>query len=216
MNDAAGAGEGQSTTPGADWLRVPPSAPGMRIALYGGSVNPAHRAHLAVAETALTRLGVDRVWWMVTPGNPLKTHDGLAPLASRVAAARALARDPRIVVTAFEAARHYTYTADTVAFLKARRPGVRFVFLMGADNLAGLHRWERWRFIAGLLPIAFVDRPGATFAPVSARAAIALARWRVPEAEAASRPDRRPPAWVFLHGPRDPISSTALRGAASR
>lgn len=214
MNDAEGAGEGR-LSPGADWLRVPPSSPGMRIALYGGSFNPPHRAHLAVAEAALTRLRVDRVWWMVTPGNPLKAHDGLAPLASRVAAARALARDPRIVVTAFEAARHYTYTADTVTFLKARRPGVRFVFVMGADNLAGLHRWERWRAIAGLVPLAFIDRPGATFAPLSARAAITLARWRVPEAEAASLPDRRPPAWVFLHGPRDPISSTVLRGAAS-
>ena len=215
MNDAAGAGEGRPT-PTDDWLRVPPSAPGMRIALYGGSFNPPHRAHLAVAETALSRLGVDRVWWMVTPGNPLKNHDGLAPLADRVAAARALARDPRIVVTAFEAARHYTYTADTVRFLKARRPGVRFVFLMGADNLSGLHRWERWRSIAGLVPLAFVDRPGATFAPVSARAAITLARFRVPEAEALSLPDRPPPAWVFLHARRDPISSTVLRGAASR
>ena len=211
-----GAGEGAADPAGADWLRVPPSAPGMRIALYGGSFNPPHRAHLAVAETALTRLGVDRVWWMVTPGNPLKTHDGLAPLGERVAAARRLARDPRIVVTAFEAARHYTYTADTVRFLKARRPGVRFVFVMGADNLAGLHRWERWRRIAGLVPLAFVDRPGGTFAPLSARAAVVLVRWRVPEAQASDLPDRTPPAWVFLHAPRDPISSTALRGAASR
>ncbi len=211
-----GAGEGAEAAAGADWLRVPPSAPGMRIALYGGSFNPPHRAHLAVAETALTRLGVDRVWWMVTPGNPLKARDGLAPLAERVAAARRLARDPRIVVTALEAAWCFTFSADTVAFLKARRPGVRFVFVMGADNLAGLHRWERWRAIADLVPMAFVDRPGGTFAPLSARAAIALGRWRIPETAAASLPDRRPPAWVFLHGPRDPISSTALRGAASR
>jgi nicotinate-nucleotide adenylyltransferase len=209
------AGEGRSPSPGADWLRVPPSAAGMRIALYGGSFNPPHRAHLAVARLALARLGVDRVWWMVTPGNPLKAHDGLAPLAERVAAARLLADDPRIVVTAFEAARRFTYTADTVAFLRARRPGVRFVFVMGADNLAGFHRWERWRDIAALVPMAFVDRPGSTFAPLCSRAATTLARWRLPEHAARRLADMAPPAWVFLHARRDPISSTALRGAAS-
>jgi len=195
----------------AEWLKVPPSAPGMRIALYGGSFNPPHRAHRAVAHAALTRLGVDRVWWMVTPGNPLKPPGELAPLAQRVAAARALADDPRIVVTAFEAADGLNFTADTIAFLVRRRPGVRFVFLMGADNLASLHRWERWRDIARLVPIAVVDRPGASYACLSARAAVALARHRIDEAEARALPDLRPPAWVFLHAPRDPISSTALR-----
>jgi len=202
------------TAPAADWLRVPPAAPGLRVALYGGSFNPPHRAHLAVARLALARLGVDRVWWMVTPGNPLKVNDGPAPLDQRVAAARALADDPRIVVTAFEAARGFTFTADTVAFLRARRPGVRVVFVMGADNLAGLHRWERWRTIAGLVPIAFVDRPGSTFAPLSSPAASVLARWRLPEHEARRLVDAAPPAWTFLHARRDPISSTALRHCA--
>ncbi len=198
---------------GADWLRVPPAHPGMRVALYGGSFNPPHRAHLALAHAALTRLGVDRVWWMVTPGNPLKSHDGLAPIAERVAAARALADDPRIVVTALEAAWCFTFTVDTVAFLIRRRPGVRFVYLMGADNLASLHRWSRWQAIARLVPIAFVDRPGASFTPLSAKAARALARHRLPEAAARSLALHHPPAWVFLHGPRDPISSTELRSA---
>lgn len=199
----------------ADWLRIPPSAPGMRIALYGGSFNPPHRAHRAVAHAALTRLGVDRVWWMVTPGNPLKPPGELAPLGERVAAARSLADDPRIVVTAFEAAGGFTFTADTVAFLVHRRPAVRFVFLMGADNLASLHRWERWRDIARMVPIAVVDRPGASYACLSARAAVALGRHRIDEAEARSLAFRRPPAWVFLHPPRDPISSTALRRRAA-
>lgn len=200
--------------PEADWLRIPPSAPGMRIALYGGSFNPPHRAHRALAETAFTRLGVDRVWWMVTPGNPLKARDDLAPLDARIAAARALADDPRIVVTALEAAWSFTFTVDTVAFLLRRRPGVRFVYLMGADNLAVLHRWRHWRALAGLLPLAFVDRPDASFAPISAKAAQALRRHRIPEAEARTLPFRAPPAWVFIHAPRDPISSTVLRSAA--
>jgi nicotinate-nucleotide adenylyltransferase len=198
---------------GADWLKVPPSAPGMRIALFGGSFDPPHHGHLAVARTALARLGVDRLWWMVTPGNPLKPRGAAAPLKERIAAARALADDPRIVVTAFEAARCFTFTAETVAFLLRRRPEARFVLVMGADSLVTLDRWHDWRRIAALVPMAFVDRPGATFAPASARAAIALARYRVPERDAASLPGRRPPAWVFLHARRDPLSSTALRAS---
>jgi len=195
--------------------RLPPAAPGRRIALQGGSFNPPHRAHLAVARTALARLGVDEVWWLVSPANPLKRAADLAPFDERLAAARALAAaEPRIVVTGFEAARRLTYTIDTARFVHRARPGVRFVFLMGADNLAGLHRWRDWRALARLMPIAIVDRPGASFAAMSAPAAIAFSRHRLPERLAGALADRPPPAWVFLHAPRDPISSTELRRAA--
>jgi nicotinate-nucleotide adenylyltransferase len=148
------------TSFGSVRVRTPLALPGMRIGLMGGSFNPAHEGHLAVAETALKRLGLDRVWWIVSPGNPLKSHAGLAPLADRLAAARRLTgSDPRIEVTGFEAALGSPYTAVTVGFLVRRHPGVRFVWIMGADNLAGLDRWQAWREIARMVPLAVVDRP---------------------------------------------------------
>lgn len=193
--------------------RIPPAYPGERIGLFGGSFDPPHEGHLLVAETALTRLRLDRLWWMVTPGNPLKDTSGLAPLAERIAACERLAAHPRIVVCAPEVRLASRYTADTVAALAMRRPGVRFVWVMGADNLATFHRWERWRDIAATMPVAVVDRPGATLAFTSAPAAQTLARHRVDEADARLLPSLAPPAWTFLHGPRSGQSSTALRAA---
>lgn len=194
-----------------DWLRVPRAVLGQKIALLGGSFNPPHRGHRHVALTGLARLGVNEVWWLVSPGNPLKSMDDLAPLEERVAATKALADHPRMVVTAFEATIGTRYTADTVRFLKHRFPTVRFVWLMGADNLATLHRWQRWRDIVRRVPMAVVDRPGATTSVLSAPAARAFAAARVPERQAPLLADIRPPAWVFLHVPRDPTSSTLLR-----
>ena len=192
-------------------LRIPPAGRGQSVGLFGGSFDPPHEGHLLVAETALTRLGLDRLWWMVTPGNPLKDTSALAPLAERLAACKELARHPRITVAAPEARLSSRFTADTLATLAERRPGVRFVWVMGADNLATFHRWERWRAIAALMPIAVVDRPGATLAFSNAPAAQALARYRVDEADARILPHLDPPAWTFLHGPRSAQSSTALR-----
>ncbi len=190
---------------------LPRHGTGMRIGLFGGSFNPPHAGHRHASLLALRRLNLDRVWWLVTPGNPLKDNDRLPPLAERLAAARRMARHTRIDVTGFEAAIGVRYSYATVDYLVRRCAGVRFVWLIGADSLAGFHRWRRWQDIAARLPIAVIDRPGSSFAPLNARAAVALARARIEESEAQKLPEMRPPAWVFLHGPRSPLSSTALR-----
>jgi nicotinate-nucleotide adenylyltransferase len=191
--------------------RLPRVAPGMRIGLYGGSFNPAHAGHRHVSLLALKRLGLDRIWWIVTPGNPLKDPGELADTSSRAAEARRLAGHPRIDVTTFEEEIGARYTVDTLAYLKRRYPGVQFVWIMGADNLAGFHRWRGWRSIAAMMPIAVVDRPGWTLKAMRSRSAAALSSERIGEGEALALAGAEPPAWVFLHGPRSHLSSTALR-----
>lgn len=185
----------------------------MVIGLYGGSFNPAHAGHLHVSQVALRRLKLDRLWWLVTPGNPLKSSSELAPLDERIAAARRLVRDPRIIVTGLEADLESAFSADTLAFLTARAPLVRFVWVMGADSLAGFHRWRRWQEIIARIPIAVVDRPGWSLPAIVSPAARAAARWRLREelSPVLSRADA--PAWMLLHGPTSPLSSTALRAA---
>lgn len=192
-------------------VRLPPAAAGMRIGLYGGSFNPAHPGHRHVSLTALKRLRLDRVWWMVTPGNPLKDHGELASIDARAAAARRVAAHPRIVVTDFESAIGARYTRQSLRYVRSRHPTVRFVWIMGADSLSTFHRWQGFRDIAAMMPIAIIDRPGFTLSAHSARGARALARWRVAEADAGVLADMEPPAWTFLHGPRSALSSTALR-----
>src|SRR4029079_8406994 len=136
----------------------------------------------------MNRIGLDRVWWLVTPGNPLKDTRGLAPLAERLAAARELAHHPRIVVTGLEAEIGARYTYDTVRYLIARCPGVRFVWIMGADNLRSFHRWQKWRAIASLVPIVVVDRLGPSLYAGASAAGLALSRFRIPENAASSLP----------------------------
>jgi nicotinate-nucleotide adenylyltransferase len=160
---------------------------------------------------ALKRLRLDRIWWLVTPGNPLKELGGLPPLRERMAAAQALARHPRLAVTGFEANIGARYTLDSLEYLAGHAPGVRFVWIMGADNLAQFDRWRGWRRIAQLMPFAVIDRPGWTLRAARSRAALALARFRIDETDAPVLADRAPPAWVFLHGPRSALSSTVLR-----
>lgn len=190
---------------------LPPAAPGLRIGLYGGSFNPAHAGHLHVSRTALRRLRLDRVWWLVTPGNPLKDRGVLAPLEARIAQARTIARDPRIAVTGFEAGIGSRYTVETLAWLAARRPTCRFVWIMGADSLGSFHRWQHFEAIAALMPIAVIDRPGHTLTAPNARAARRFAGARLPEHDAPALAACRPPAWIYLHGPRSELSSTAIR-----
>lgn len=194
---------------------LPPYARGMRIGLFGGTFDPPHAAHRAACLLAMHRLGLARVWWLVTPGNPLKDTRGLAPLHERVAAARALACHPRIDVTDFEAQLGSHYTYETLSYLVRRCAGTRFVWIMGADNLRSFHRWQRWRDIAALVPIAIVDRLGPSLYATASAAGQALAGKRVPESAAESLPERKPPAWIYLHGLKSPLSSTALRAARS-
>jgi nicotinate-nucleotide adenylyltransferase len=183
----------------------------MRIGLYGGTFNPAHAGHRHVSLLAMKRLGLDRLWWVVTPGNPLKERGGLAPACERAEAARAVARHPRIDITCFEEEIGAQFTVDTLAYVAARCPTVRFVWIMGADSLASFHRWRGWRQIAETMPVAVVDRPGWTLRAVQGRAAQALAPYRIDESDAALLPDLAPPAWAFLHGPRSALSSSELR-----
>src|SRR5882762_2900082 len=186
---------------------------GMRIGLLGGSFNPPHAAHRAISLFAIKRLQLDRVWWLLTPGNPLKNHDGLHALADRADAARKIADDPRIDISCLEAVIGVRYTVDTIIHLRRRVSGARLVWIMGADNLAQFHRWKDWRRIASEVPIAVIDRPPQSFRALAAPAAQALARYRLPENQAARLADQRAPAWVFLTGMKLNLSSTGLRNS---
>ncbi|MFN3170330.1 MAG: nicotinate-nucleotide adenylyltransferase [Hyphomicrobiales bacterium] len=194
-------------------VRLPYVAPGQSVGLYGGSFDPVHDGHLLVAEQALKVLKLDWVWWLVTPGNPLKNHDPAHSLEARIKAVRAQARHPRRKVLSVEEQLGVRYTADTVAMLSTMRPDVRFVWLMGADNLAGFHRWNEWRSIAARVPIAVIDRPGSRHASLSAPAARTLARHRLDGEDAALLSDLEPPVWTFIRGPLSPLSSSAIRAA---
>ena len=190
---------------------VPPTTDGMRIGLLGGSFNPPHRAHRAISRFALTRLQLDRVWWLVTPGNPLKENGALQERGARMQAARDVADDPRIEVSCLVSVIRTRYTIDTINTLRRRFAGLRFVWIMGADNLAQFHRWQDWRRIAAQVPMAVIDRPPQSFRALASPAAQALARYRVPENEAALLANRRAPAWTFLTGLKLNLSSTGLR-----
>ena len=190
---------------------LPLSGAGMRIGLFGGSFNPVHEGHRLVVEETLRRLELDALWVLVTPGNPLKDHKELAPLAERVTAARKLLRHPKVRVTGFEAAHGFTYSWQTILFLTKALADRDFVWIMGADNLLNFHRWERRREIAAMIPMAVYVRPGSgRSAPVSL-AANALARWRVDEDDAPRLARVPAPAWVYLHGQQSTLSSSAIR-----
>jgi nicotinate-nucleotide adenylyltransferase len=190
---------------------LPPFGAGQRIGLFGGTFNPPHEGHRRAALLALRRLRLDCLWWMVTPGNPLKQNGGLPPLQERMIDAARIAAHPKIAISGAEAGFRTRYTADLIAILKSRHPTTRFVWIMGSDGLIDFHRWEKWQGIAGALPIAVVNRPGALLAPLKGRAAQALARYRVDADDAPTLAGRDPPAWVFLTGPRTEVSSTLLR-----
>ena len=194
--------------------RPPPYGDEQTIGLLGGSFNPPHEGHRLISQLALQRLRLDRRWWLATPGNPLKRTDGLAEMKTRLEAARPLTRDPRIAVTGFEAEIGARYTYQTLLWLKRRAPRAHFVWIMGADNLSQFHRWRHWREIANLVPILVVDRPGSTLRALASPAGAVLSRHRRSEAIAAHFARSPAPAFLFLHGPRSPLSSTLLRQAA--
>jgi nicotinate-nucleotide adenylyltransferase len=188
----------------------PRAAAGQAVGLLGGSFDPPHAGHVHITLEALKRLALDQVWWLVSPGNPLKP-DGPAPIDRRLAAARALLGHPRVAVTDIECRLGTRYTAQTLDALKARYPGVRFVWLMGADNLAQFHRWQRWRHILRTVPAGVIARPGPGAAARLAPTARAFARYRLPEAAAPLLPRLDPPVWCYITLPMIEISSTALR-----
>jgi nicotinate-nucleotide adenylyltransferase len=190
---------------------MPHAGKGLAVGLFGGSFNPPHAGHGLVAEIALRRLALDQLWWIVTPGNPLKSGNELAPLAERLKLSEQVAQNPRIKVTAFEAAHNVRYTADTLALVRARNPGVDFVWVMGADGLRDFHRWQRWRQIATTFPIAVIDRPGSTLSFLSSMVAKTFDYARVDEIDAPRLARMKAPAWTFIHGPRSLLSSTAIR-----
>ena len=196
---------------GAIAVKTPLVVPRQRIGVMGGSFNPPHEGHAIVASTAIKRLKLDQLWWLVTPGNPLKSNGALAPLADRMAACRTLIAGPKMRVTAFEAQLKTPYTAATLGFLKARYPGVTFIWVMGADNLATFHRWQHWRGIARNMPIAVVDRPGWRLRALSSPAVLSLARKRVPEAASSTLGHHAEPRWTLLSTRLSHASSTQLR-----
>ncbi len=186
-------------------------AGGTRVGLLGGSFNPAHEGHLHVSRMALARLGLDAVWWLVSPQNPLKGAEGMAPHAARMEGARRVASDRRIFVSDFETRTGTRYTADTLRLMVAAFPRRRFVWLMGADNLVQLPQWRDWRAIPRLLPIAIFDRAPYSTGALAGEAARTFARSRLAARDALTLVDRNPPAWIFFHTPLHKASATRIR-----
>lgn len=187
-----------------------------RVGLLGGSFNPAHEGHRQISQAALARLGLDEVWWMVSPQNPLKAKAGMAPLARRVAEAQAVAADPRIRVTDVEIRLGTRFTADTLAKLVRAFPRTRFVWLMGADNLVQIGRWDRWPQIFNSVAIAVFNRPTYCFGALAGLAARRFARRRLAASAAGLLACKTPPAWVFLFTRLNPISASAIRARRGR
>lgn len=186
----------------------PIATKGMVVGLLGGSFDPAHEGHAHITREALKRMGLDQVWWLVTPGNPLKARQP-APLADRIARARAVMRDPRVKITSLEAALGTRATADTIARLRVIYPGVTFVWLMGADNLVQFHRWGRWRDILRSVAVGVLARPGAG---VQARTSVAARAFRVHQVDRGENlRGRKAPVWAFVNLPMNDASSTEIR-----
>lgn len=188
----------------------PAARPGQIIGLLGGSFDPAHAGHAHITRAALRRFGLTHVWWLVSPGNPLK-EQGPAPMTSRLDAAGDVMSHPRVTITDIEARLGTRYTAETIAALQSRYPGVRFVWLMGADNLASFHKWQNWRAIFDAVPIGVLARPGQR---ISARMSLAARIYRparIPARASRTLGRAEAPAWCFVNLPMTDASSTAIR-----
>ena len=192
-------------------LRLPPFGDGQRIGLFGGSFNPAHRGHYMVAQFALKRLQLDWVWWLVSPQNPLKDPGETGEYDKRLAYTRRIARHPRFIVTDIEKQIGTKYTADTLWQLSDTFRRGKFVWIMGADSLAGFHHWRDWQDIARTLPIAVLARPGFSLRALGSPAALRYEAYQVPPEKASKVVVRKPPAWVFVSMPLRKESSTAIR-----
>ncbi len=190
--------------------RLPHTRPDQVVGLLGGSFDPPHAGHVHISREALRRFDLDQVWWIVSPGNPLKTR-GPAPMAQRIAACQALIRHPRLHVTDFEAQAHTRYTAETLAMLQAAHPGVRFVWLMGADNLAQLDQWQDWHSIVARVPLGVLARPGQRISARTSKAAQIYRRYRIPGRQSRALALADAPAWCFVNVPMTAISSTQIR-----
>jgi nicotinate-nucleotide adenylyltransferase len=190
---------------------IPPFGAGQRIGLFGGSFNPAHRGHVAVALYALKKLKLDWIWWLVAPQNPLKDRGDYADYEERLNQVRLVARHPRFIVSDLE--REFG-TTTTASFLKKLAPAMakgHFVWIMGADSFADLHRWNDWTSIVRTVPLAFLARPGYSIRALKGPAALRYGACRLPNADAALLPETPPPAWVFVPMPLREESSTAIR-----
>ena len=186
--------------------------PALRIGLLGGSFNPAHAGHLHISTLALEKLELDAVWWLVSPQNPLKSAQDMAPLAARMAQAKTVAKaDPRIVVSDIETQMGTRYTVDTLTQLQARTPEAAFVWIIGADNLRQMHKWRGWRAIFGMVPIAVFPRAPYSLRALGGRAARRFFAARIPENRAPRLAGLKPPAWVFLRTPLHGESATRIR-----
>lgn len=192
------------------FVRGPFALPGQRIGLLGGSFDPPHEGHVHITRWALRRLALDRVWWLVSPGNPLKAS-GPAEIRQRLASCRKIMQHPRVDITDIERRLGSPYTAHTLASLRRRHPGVRWIWLMGADNLSGFHRWQSWTEIVETTPIAVMARPGEQLRAAGSPAARRYGQARLRQRGAAGLGNRHAPAWVLLTGPMSPASSTAIR-----
>lgn len=188
----------------------PKAGPGQIVGLLGGSFDPPHRGHVHITRTALARFALDRVWWLVSPGNPLKARQP-APMARRIAIAREKMRHPRVEISDIEARIGTRYTAETLRALARLYPRVRFVWLMGGDNLASFHHWEAWQEILGAVPVGVLARPGAGLAPLRAPAARAFRDYRLASSQSRMLGRAEPPAWCHVNLPLMDISSSVLR-----
>ncbi|MEM8776032.1 MAG: nicotinate-nucleotide adenylyltransferase [Pseudomonadota bacterium] len=194
---------------------LPYSRAGQVIGLLGGSFDPPHAGHVHISQEALRRFSLDRVWWLVSPGNPLKSR-GPAPLEERMTACRAMATHPNIDVTDIEAQIGTRFTAQTIENIFHLRPGVRFVWLMGADNLAQFDQWQNWQSIVNALPLGVLARPGQRISARMSKTARIYRESRLPSRQSHLLSRAEAPCWCFVNVPMSPLSSTQIRARRSR
>jgi nicotinate-nucleotide adenylyltransferase len=184
---------------------------GQKIALLGGSFNPAHSGHVQISEIALKRLNLDYVLWLVSPKNPIKNYENLIPIEQRVEKARSIISNKKILVTDIESKINTKYTIDTLKYLTTRYAGRKFVWLMGADNLTNFHLWKSWKEIAKIMPIVIIDRPESSLKALASLAANYLKQYRLDEEDSNYLIYKKAPAWIFIHDQLNGISSTEIR-----